>query len=100
MSYFSDLIDESHNFGLKNFSCVCEVSYIAEPEDSVDSLSWEHRVEVAARLHVLSDNGRACFSEAEREQMRDLGDSLLQYSGFESLVISFSLLLFVVVQHF
>ena len=78
MSDFSDLVDEDKNLLLKNLSAICEVSDVAKAVDSLDSLAWEHRIQVTARVHVLGDNCGTGLSETESQQVGDLRDGLLQ----------------------
>ena len=74
MANFSDFIDKHHDFGLKDFSGVCEVSDITESINPKDFLTRNDNVD---KFWVSDDFGDylcTSFTETYSEQSTNFDD--------------------------
>ena len=93
MGDLGNLIDENDDVFLKVFIDDCEVMDIGEAYDSYCLLTRHHRVHIAARRDVLGDDTRAGIAEAQRQQMANLLNGLLQDGRLHVLINLFAFLL-------
>jgi hypothetical protein len=64
---------------LQHFSCISEITNVAETENRDDLLTRKHRVDVVFVLHVLCDDLRASLTKAESEQATNFNQCLLKH---------------------
>ena len=77
MSNLSNLVDECDDVFLEHLRTKCKIVNEAEAEDRVSLLPWHHRIHITTRGDMVSNNGRASFAEAQRQQVANLLNSLL-----------------------
>ena len=77
MSNLSNLVDECDDVFLEHLRTESEIVNEAEAEDRVSLLPWHHRIHITTGGDIVSNNGRASFAEAQRQQVANLLNSLL-----------------------
>ncbi len=89
MADFGDFIDEDHDFGLKNFSGVGEVSDIAESVDSDDFFTRDDDVDELWVLDDFRDDLSSGLSESDSQKATNFDNKVLEGVGLSLLTLIF-----------
>lgn len=64
VAYLGNLVYENHDISLKNLSCICEVSDIAESVNSHYFLTWNDNIDKVRIFNNFANDLCTCLSES------------------------------------